>query len=80
MPRSVARSCCVALAKIAAVSRLGMVARSAKRTALGLGLIGAGAYGLGRGLQAGLTDREKSERSEANRAARLSGVRPPYSG
>ncbi len=53
---------------------------SAKRLAVGAGVLAAGTYGLGRGLQAGLSDREKSEKEEANRSARLSGMRPPYAG
>ena len=78
MLRSVAEGCCRTLHKVAGAQPFKTVGRSLRRTALGVGLIGVGAYGLGRGLQAGLSDREKSERSEANRAARLSGSRPPY--
>ena len=51
---------------------------SGKRILIGAGVLAAGTYGLGRGLQAGLSDREKSEKEEANRVARQSGQRPPY--
>ncbi len=51
---------------------------SGKRLLVGAGVLAAGTYGLGRGLQAGLSDREKAEKDEANRAARMSGQRPPY--
>lgn len=51
---------------------------SGKRLLIGAGVLAAGTYGLGRGLQAGLSDREKAEKEEANRAARQGGQRPPY--
>jgi len=50
----------------------------ARRVLTGAGMLMAGTYGLGRGLEAGVASREAQEKEEANRSARFSGARPPY--
>lgn len=54
------------------------IGRTAKRTAIAGGAIGLGAYALGRGLQAGVRERQKKDREEAIRSARLQGNPAAY--
>jgi hypothetical protein len=75
MTQTVALAFLSTMTKVAGVPGLW---QRTKRVALGTGLVAAGAYGLGRGLQAGLSDRERAEKEEANRAARAAGMRPQY--
>lgn len=75
MTQTVARAFLATLTKTAGAP--GLWTRT-KRVALGTGLVAAGAYGLGRGLQAGFSDRERAEKEEANRSARAAGLRPQY--
>lgn len=49
-----------------------------KRALVGGGALAVGSYALGRGLQAGIGERQKKEKAEANRAARLAGNPTPY--
>lgn len=59
-------------------SKLQAAGKLGRRLAIGAGAIGVGSYALGRGLQAGVRDRQQKEREEANRSAQLSGSPAPY--